>query len=623
MKRLAVVLCACLPLLAGGCDRLAPKISMKVKFVEPCDQKALDSVGTMRVLAEDEEGHTSSNQASRSKGKLTLTDVDISDGTTLFASGYAGDVATDPNALNKEPVTAGAGVPLALETFTKDHAFPKLAARTYPEGGGTGPLGNDAETIHIPVGRVFSFATSTNASNRSCSSMVQGRHGHTATFLGKANKVLIIGGLTYAQDSVSTETFVPKDRAVEVFDPTTGTYEALDTGSMQPLMQRAFHTATALPDGSVLVWGGIGPEGDGTKVSARAISFVLALSEGGSVEIRTLSAAQGFNVKRFHHQATLLRDGSKVVLTGGCGCVGTSLSAAQIKAGMCPAASDTCTTEGTSGAVQARVAAVEVYDVASGSISAANTVLSKPRAFHTATAIDGGLVVIAGGDDGVEPVLAVEVFRSRGPSGPTVLPVTDSLSATNRATRAAAVALSHEECSSILSDHPEDTAGECVLITGGCSVLPAFQVPGGKATEATCAEVRTASTIIDMARASGERIKDGPALLRKRWDHQAFHLDRGNQMVVLVGGRFAEEDAQGAADDPPIAGECLSRSNKTSERGRPFKLPVVMKNPRRRFATAIFPSGQLMVSGGVPPTFDSTVEPASISSGELFFFPFR
>ncbi len=69
---------------------------------------------------------------------------------------------------------------------------------------------------------------------------------HTATILPNG-KVLIAGG--------GTDPSVPLASA-ELYDPVSKTFSP--TGSMGTA--RAYHTATILPDGMVLIAGGTGPE---------------------------------------------------------------------------------------------------------------------------------------------------------------------------------------------------------------------------------------------------------------------------------------------------------------------------------------------------------------------------
>jgi hypothetical protein len=589
MKKSATILLGCV-LNVWGCTQFPPPINVKVKAVLPCDQPdALEGVGIMQIRAVDEGGKETKTQGTRSSGKATLKDLTIADGTTLFINGFPGE---DTSAVDGIPSAAGVSVPLQLATFQKSKKFP--AARNYPDG--------TSATIAVPMGKVNTFASTTDVDSNSCSALGQARHGHTATFSSTIGKVVIIGGFSYAA-SDGAEAFVPRDRAVELYDPATGTFEAADVPSnIQAAMQRAYHTATALPDGTILVWGGIGAEGTAASptLSARQLSFVLNPSD---FSITPLGPGQGFSLKRFNHQATLLKSGVAVVMTGGCGCKG-SLTDDKIKAGECPSVTDTC-----SDGQLPRVAAVDIFDTASKTIRTVTTgVLDKPRAFHSAVALASDFIVIVGGDDGQAPVKEVEIFRYASGQPTLIKPVSDKLDS-SAVTRASAVAISSTDCTLLVPTHPADT--ECVLLTGGC-----LSLPNGD----TCSMVQSGSTLIDMGKMAGSRKETGPAGNRARWGHEAFYLPSGNNMVMVAGGKF---DVQ-PGDNIPISAEVLARRPATGGGPTPFAPapPPFMKHARKRFASTVFPSGQVLFTGGVDSASTGTTR-TSLSSAELFFFPFQ
>jgi hypothetical protein len=79
-------------------------------------------------------------------------------------------------------------------------------------------------------------------------SMNMARYAHTATILG-SGKVLVTGGFLYTKpghhDAIAS---------AELYDPAAGTFTG--TGSMSA--ERVYHTATVLPNGKVLLAGGVG-----------------------------------------------------------------------------------------------------------------------------------------------------------------------------------------------------------------------------------------------------------------------------------------------------------------------------------------------------------------------------
>ena len=126
------------------------------------------------------------------------------------------------------------------------------------------------------------------------------RQGHTATILNNG-KVLIAGGF-------ATLAGWPVWASAEVFDPVAGIFTA--TGSMAS--PRASHTATVLPDGRVLIAGGV------TVVEDPSGNYPPPLSSAELYDPSTgvFSATGDMNTGRSSHAATLLNNG-KVLISGG------------------------------------------------------------------------------------------------------------------------------------------------------------------------------------------------------------------------------------------------------------------------------------------------------------------
>ena len=203
-------------------------------------------------------------------------------------------------------------------------------------GGGTDICCEDilvTAELYDPVTHTWSVTGSLNTS----------RFSHTATLL-ENGMVLVVGGF----DSPSFPS-----ASAELYDPARGTWTA--TGSLNTA--RYAHTATLLQNGKVLVAGG---DNDGSS---------LASAELYDRASGTWTVTGSLHNARRHHTATLLPSGM-VLVAGGW-------------------------------EVFPALASAELYDPASGSWTVTGS-LNTARYSHTATLLENGLLLVAGGRD-VDP----------------------------------------------------------------------------------------------------------------------------------------------------------------------------------------------------------------------------
>lgn len=178
------------------------------------------------------------------------------------------------------------------------------------------------------------------------------RLGHTMTLL-RDGTVLVTGGTGGAETDGDSRQSVAPTATAEVYDPETG--EWTPVGDM--IAARFEHTATALPDGRVLIVGGLGVE-DGDVAP-------LASAELYDPATGTFTRTGEPSERRTNHAAVALDDGRVLVVGGDGG--------------------------------SAAVGTAELYDATRGTFAEAPS-LAEAREGHTAVVLDDGSVLVAGGE---------------------------------------------------------------------------------------------------------------------------------------------------------------------------------------------------------------------------------
>jgi galactose oxidase-like protein len=179
-------------------------------------------------------------------------------------------------------------------------------------------------------------------------SMLTARVLHSSTLLPNG-KVLIAGGISYLAPTAQGLS------SAELYDPSTGAFSP--TGSMS--IPRLSHTATLLPDGRVLFAGGDAGFANQTSSGATATAELYDPDTG------IFTPAGQMSVPRSSHTATLLNSG-KVLIAGG----------------------------GPYGTVTA-----ELYDHVTGLFTPTGN-MTAPRPQHLATLlVDGRVLIVPSGDN--------------------------------------------------------------------------------------------------------------------------------------------------------------------------------------------------------------------------------
>jgi len=183
--------------------------------------------------------------------------------------------------------------------------------------------------------------------------MLSPRSGHTATLLPDG-RVLIAGGMRRNQEFY---------RSAELFDPTSGKFQS--TGEMA--LGRVGHVAVLLRSGKVLIaggWIGFGPTDEAELYDPATGKF---------------TAIAHMSTKRGRPEATLLHDGN-VLVTGGA----------------------------DSGGAGTNITSAEIFDAANVRFRATGS-MHQARVAHTATLLVDGRVLIAGGR-GSEVTASAEIY---------------------------------------------------------------------------------------------------------------------------------------------------------------------------------------------------------------------
>ena len=186
--------------------------------------------------------------------------------------------------------------------------------------------------------------------------MADRRQAHTATRLIDG-RVLIVGGY----DGVTRTALA----STEIYDPVLDVF----TPGRPLSVARQLHSATLLSNGMVLIAGGM----SNTGVTVRA-----ELYDPGTGQFIVTDDLQR---ARLLHQATLLADG-RVLITGGAGATVNFDS----------------------------VAEVEIYAPATREFTLIGS-LNQPRQGHTATLLDTGEVLIAGGSPAYQSTVATDMIE--------------------------------------------------------------------------------------------------------------------------------------------------------------------------------------------------------------------
>ena len=210
--------------MVGAC---ANPIKVNVSLQAPCYQpSALSGVSTYRVVVNDGETVLSEGQFSSDEHSGAAFDqLAFGENIQVSVEGWQGP--NTPATVATPSAVVGRTLPMNL----------------------TAESGADDLELKVLTGTTNSFGTVTSDEG-ACQTIadVNGRHGHTSTYLPALNKVLLVGGAVVIPPTPHRKPL----SSVELFDPLTGTFEKMPAMGQV----RAYHTATLLDDGTVFIVGG-------------------------------------------------------------------------------------------------------------------------------------------------------------------------------------------------------------------------------------------------------------------------------------------------------------------------------------------------------------------------------
>lgn len=305
-------------------------------------------------------------------------------------------------------------------------------------------------------------------------------------------------------------------------DPGAGVLELLDTMSSS----RAAHTATALPDGRVLIAGGFTDQ-ENTAASAEIYDPAAG----------ALAPTGPMRTPRYGHTATLL-PGGKVLLAGGWNARGEYLASAELydpaSGTFAPAGSMTSTRAGHVavplqdgqvllvggvGTGWTFLSSAEVYDSAKGGFSSTGA-MAVPRENHAAVRLGDGRVLVTGGHSG----------RGRGVMLHSSAEIYDPAIGTFASTGSMKVRR-HKHDAALLPDGR-------VLITGGSDERDG----DGAYTSAELYDVRTGT------------FSTTGTMHRPRYKHQGTSVVLPDGRVLIAGGATQAEVYDPQAGDFSLVG---------------------------------------------------------------------
>jgi len=359
--------------------------------------------------------------------------------------------------------------------------------------------------------------------------------------------------------------------------------DALEDAKMQHA--RAFHTATALADGTLMLTGGATQNWTPQDVNPPAATLAVELMDENALLFERFDCEEQprrcLTQARAGHTATRLPSGN-VLITGGT----------------------------ARGANPDDLRKTETYSPDRKTFFA-GTSLERPRSGHAA-ALTGESAVLAGGRAAGEPVFVVESLRQGQLEGAanmierrrqfSLVPLSDgALLAIGGLGQLDVPVASLELTRPPFANWQSEGLPELAVARAYHATVPlgddVFLVVGGLTRENGQLVATPSIERIDMKSRTVTRFAEG--LARGRWAHTATRLRDGR--ILVAGGYTVSTTGTPSADVELIQLLDNDRIQKTTTR---------MKQPRAGHTATLLRSGLLLIAGGITSAFDRTLRPA-------------
>jgi hypothetical protein len=397
----------------------------------------------------------------------------------------------------------------------------------------------NAVLIQVPFALVDSFYKTTNLqSPTDCSTLNTGRFGATATYLPDSARVLIVGGANIMDDGTGPTLSYPRE--IEMYNPTTGGFDHV--ADFHSGGARAYHTATLLSDGRVLIAGGEAL----VQSAPAALKSALIIDPRDPSNVTVSDTGIVMQQERSHHVAALLADG-RVVLAGGVV---------------------------TGQMTQPFLSSIEVFDPSTGMFGLAMdqsglpVALSAARSGHSGVLLKSGYdLMVSGGMNSDGPVLGIDVVRMGQSGGPASLVKSTDMIGVGAVYHAAGMA--------------EDGT---VLLSGGYTTVADASPSSGLPLHS--------SPNVEIWQFDGDAMTISKVCSANMSTGRGFHtLSMIGRRVLFVGGRGPDGLPLASGEIAELLGagaNCFATQSKVN----------AMTDARTEHSSATLETGEILVVGG-------------------------